>query len=148
MLSTSKENFDKFVEDLQKEILINEIRDFNEYIVELFHNPKNWGKPPKEEFSVSESYRGPCGDTMEFFLKIKDDVIEKANFYTDGCGATVAAGSQMTLLIEGKRIDFVEKIEPQDLDFALKGLPENHKHCAELSVRAIRKAIEKYKGDK
>lgn len=148
MYSTSKENFDKFVEELQKEIVNNEVRDFNEYIVELFHDPKNWGRPSNDEISVSEAYRGPCGDTMEFFLKIKDDIIEKANFYTDGCGATVAAGSQMTLLLEGKTIDFAETIKPQDLDLALKGLPDNHKHCAELSVRAIRKAITKYKMNK
>ena len=145
MCYTSKEDFDKFVDKLQKEIVNNEIKDYNEYIVELFHHPRNWGKPPLEDVSVSEKYQGPCGDTMEFFLKIKDDVIQKANFYTDGCGATVAAGSQMTLLVEGKTLDFVKTIQPRDLDNALKGLPGDHKHCAELSVNAIKKAIAKYK---
>ena len=145
MCFTSKEHFDKFVDELQKEIVNNEIKDFNEYIVELFHCPKNWGKPPVEDVSVSEKYKGSCGDTIEFFLKIENDVIQKANFYTDGCGATVAAGSQMTLLVEGKTIDFAKTIQPRDLDIALKGLPEDHKHCAELSVNAIKKAIEKYK---
>jgi len=142
---TSKDEFDKFVDQLQKEIIDNEIKDFNEYIVKLFHHPKNWGKPQVEEVSVAEKHKGSCGDTIEFFLKIENDIIQKANFYTDGCGATVAAGSQMTLLIEGKSLDFAETIEPKDLDEALKGLPEDHKHCAELSVRAIKKTIKKYK---
>ncbi|MFX1401482.1 MAG: iron-sulfur cluster assembly scaffold protein [Promethearchaeota archaeon] len=140
-----KDDFDKFVENLQEEIIENELEDYNEYIVELFHNPKNWGKPPDEEITVSQTYEGPCGDTMHFFLKIKDNIIEKASFITDGCGASVAAGSQTMLLVEGKTLDYAEDLKPEDIDEALKGLPEDHKHCAELAVRTLKNAIGKYK---
>ena len=141
----SEEDFDEFVKKLQKEILDQEIEDYNEYVVNLFHNPKNWGKPPDEEITVSHAYEGPCGDTMQIFLNIKNNIIEKANFITDGCGATVAAGSQITLMIEGKSIDFAESLVPEDIDKALKGLPDDHKHCAELSVRTLQRSIENYK---
>ena len=144
----SEEDFDEFVKKLQKEITDKELEDYNEYVVNLFHNPKNWGKPPEEEISVWHAYEGPCGDTMQFFLKIKDNIIEKANFITDGCGATVAAGSQTTLMIEGKPLNFAESLVPEDIDKALKGLPEDHKHCAELSVRTLQRSIEKYKYNK
>lgn len=144
----SEEDFDEFVKKLQKEINDKELEDYNEYVVNLFHNPKNWGKPPEEEISVWHAYEGPCGDTMQFFLKIKDNIIEKANFITDGCGATVAAGSQTTLMIEGKPLNFAESLVPEDIDKALKGLPEDHKHCAELSVRTLQRSIEKYKYNK
>ena len=143
----SKDNFDEFVERLQKKINEKEMEEYNEYIVELFRKPKNWGKPPEEDISVSQSFKGPCGDTMQFFLKINDGIIEKANFITDGCGASVAAGSQTTLLIEGKSLDFGEKLKPEDVDKALKGLPEDHKHCAELTVRTLKRAIKKYKNN-
>ena len=141
----SKDPFDKYVENLQKQIMEEELRHHNEYIVELFHNPKNWGKQPEEDISVWHAYEGPCGDTMQFFLKINDNKIEKANFVTDGCGATVAAGSQMTQLIEGRTLEYAEKITPKDLNRALKGLPADHKHCAELAVRTLTHAINKYK---
>ena len=144
----SEEDFDEFVKKLQKEINDKELEDYNEYVVNLFHNPKNWGKPPEEEISVWHAYEGPCGDTMQFFLKIKDNIIEKANFITDGCGATVAAGSQTTLMIEGKPLNFAESLVPEDIDKALKGLPEDHKHCAELSVRTLQRSIEKYRYNK
>lgn len=130
----SEKEFDKFVDNLQKEIIDKEIEDFNEYIVDLFHKPKNWGKPKDPEITVQYTYEGPYGDTMQFFLKIKDNFIQKVNFITDGCGALVAAGSQTTLLIEGKSLDFAEKIKPIDVDNALKGLPEDHKHCAVLAL--------------
>ncbi|GAH82451.1 unnamed protein product, partial [marine sediment metagenome] len=107
--------------------------------------PKNWGKPLQEEISVWHAYEGPCGDTMQFFLKIKDGMIEKANFITDGCGPSVAAGCQTTLLIKGKSIDVAENLTAEDIDNALRGLPEDHKHCAELAVRTLQRAIMKYK---
>ncbi len=140
-----KNQFNKFVDNLQKEVIEKEIEDYNEYIVQLFHNPKNWGRLPENEISISQSYTGPCRDTMWFFLNINDGVIEKANFITDGCGASVATASQTTLLIEGKSLEFAEKLKSKDIDEALKGLPEDHKHCAELAVRTLKRAIKKYK---
>ena len=141
----TKDDFDKFVDELQKEIMAEEIREYNEYIVKLFHDPKNWGKPKGEEISVTQTYKGPCGDTMQFFLRINNDIIERANFITDGCGASVATGSQTTMLIEGKNIDYAENLKPEEIDSALHGLPEDHKHCAELAARTLRRAIKKYK---
>ncbi len=82
---------------------------------------------------------------MQFFLKINNNIIEKANFVTDGCGASVATASQTTILIEGKSLDFAEQLKPEDVDQALKGLPEDHKHCTELAVRTLKRAIKKYK---
>jgi nitrogen fixation NifU-like protein len=142
------DDIDKWVEDLQKEIIEEAIMRYNEYIVELIQNPKNWGKPKNDEISVWHAYEGPCGDTMQFFLKIKNDIIEKANFITDGCGATVAAGSQTTMMIEGKPLEFVENLKPIDIDKALGGLPDDHKHCAELAIRTLTRAIDKYKYQK
>ncbi len=138
-----EEEFDKFVEKLQKEIVDKEINDFNEHIVNLFHNPKNWGKPAS--FTISHSSKGEKKDTMEFYLTIQDDIIKSANFFTDGCGATVATGSQTTILIEGKSLEYAENLKTQDIDLALNGLPDDHKHSLELAVNALRNLIAKYK---
>ena len=143
----SNNDFDEFVKNLQKEINEKELEIFNEHIIELFHDPKNWGKPADEEITISNSYKGPCGDTMRFFLKIENGIIIKANFITDGCGASVATGSQTTLLIEGKPLEYAENLKPEEIDGALGGLPEDHKHCAELVVRTLKNLIEKYKNN-
>jgi len=141
----SKDYFDEFVNKLQKEIIDKELKEFNERIIELFHNPKNWGKPPDEEITESHIYEGACGDTMQFFLKIKNNKIEKANYITDGCGPTVACGSQITMLIEGRSLEFAENLKSKDIEMALNGLPEDHKHRAELTITTLRRLIEKYK---
>lgn len=141
----SPDNLDKWVEEIQKEIIEEEIKRYNKYIVELLLNPKNWGKPKDNEISILHVYEGSCGDTMQFFLKINEGIIEKANFITDGCGATVAAGSQTTMMVEDHTLGFAEKLRPIDVENALGGLPDDHKHCAELAIRTLHRAIEKYK---
>jgi len=141
----SPDNLDKWVEEIQKQIIEEEIKRYNKYIVDLLQNPKNWGKPKDEDISVWHAYEGSCGDTMQFFLKIKEGIIEKINFITDGCGATVAAASQTTMMVEGRTLEFAEKLKPIDVEDALGGLPDDHKHCAELAVITLTHAIEKYK---
>jgi nitrogen fixation NifU-like protein len=139
------DDIDKWVEEIQKEIDEEEAKRYNKRVVEFYKNPKNWGKPKDEEITVRHAYEGSCGDTMQFFLKIKNNIIKKANFITDGCGATVAAGSQTMILIEGKPLKYAESLVPKDLDEKLGGLPDDHKHCAELAIRTLQRAIEKYK---
>jgi len=49
------DNFDNFVKQLQEEIKQKELEEYNEYIVDLFHKPKNWGKPPDNKVFITES---------------------------------------------------------------------------------------------
>ncbi|MFX0132999.1 MAG: iron-sulfur cluster assembly scaffold protein [Candidatus Hodarchaeota archaeon] len=140
------DKFKEFVENLQKEIIQKEIGEHNERIVYLSHNPQNWGKLPKKEITVLEEKRGgPKEYFLGLYLKIKNNKILKANFITDGCGVMVATGSQLTLLIEGKSIEFAEKLKPEDIDKALNGLPENEKYLADFVIETLKEIIEKYK---
>jgi nitrogen fixation NifU-like protein len=138
------DDIDKWVEQIQKEIDEETIERYNEYIYELIKKPKNWGKPDDSEISVWHAYEGPCGDTMQFFLNIQDGKIIKARFITDGCGATIAAGCQTTIMIEGKTLEYARTLKPNNIDGALGGLPDDHKHCAELAIRTLTRALEKY----
>ena len=52
--------------------------------------------------------------------------------------------SQTTLLIKGHSLDYAKALKPEDIDEALKCLPEDHKHCTELAVRTLQRAINKY----
>ena len=141
--------FDEFAENLQKEIIQKEIGDHNEKIVSLCYNPQNWGKPPQEEITVLEEQRGgPKEYFLGLYLKIVNDLIIKANYITDGCGVMIATGSQLTILIEGKSIEFTEKLKPEDINNALMGIPRDEIHCIDLAINALKSAIKKYKREK
>jgi NifU-like protein involved in Fe-S cluster formation len=137
------------VKKLQKEIIQKEINDHNEKIVSLFYNPQNWGKPPKEEITVFEEKRGGLkGYSLGIYLKIENGIIIQANFITDGCGVMVATGSQLTLLIKDKSIEFAENLKPEDISNALIGIPPKEEHCLDLAINTLRNAIKKYKHEK
>ena len=142
-------NFNEFVEKLQKKIIEREIEDHNERIVRLCYNPQNWGKPSSEEITVLEERRGgPKKYFLGLYLKIEQNVIKKANFLTDGCGVMIATGSQTTISIEGKPVGFAENLSVEDIDRALMGIPKGEKHCLDLAIKTLKSVIEKYKTKK
>jgi len=57
----------------------------------------------------------------------------------------IATGSQTTILLEGKTLEFAQNLKAEDIDKALMGLPENEKHCLDLAIETLKSAIEKNK---
>ena len=94
--------------------------------------------------SARFAYTGPCGDTMEIFLKIESNIIKDAKFQATGCAGSFASGSALTKMIKGKTLNEAEKIDREDVLSHLGGIPEAKIHCAYLAVITLRKAIEKY----
>ena len=81
---------------------------------------------------------------MEIWLKVGGDTISEAAFLTDGCAATIAAGSMVTQLTKGKSIPQALKINQSDILCALGGLPEGNKHCALLAADTLKEAVKDY----
>ncbi len=86
----------------------------------------------------------PCGDVMEIRLKVKDKVITDISFWTDGCGANIAAGSMATVLVEGKSIPEALRLSQQDILSALGGLPRENEHCALQAANTVKAAARDY----
>ena len=69
-------DFKVYVDKLQEKIREEDIRDHTEKIVNLFYNPINWGKPPKEDITVfAERRGGPKEYFLGLYLKIEKDKI-------------------------------------------------------------------------
>ena len=117
---------------------------YSETVVDYAMNPRNAGIMPGAN-AVSR-ITGPCGDTMEIWLNIDNDVIIDATFMTDGCGTTIAAGSMVTEMAKGKSLLDSLKISQQEVLNALGGLPEESKHCALLVANTLKDAIRNYLG--
>lgn len=143
MIDKKKSDFDKFIEELQSQIIEEEKAIYSEKVIEEYNNPKNVGRmSDPDAFGI---IYGSCGDTMEFYLKISNNKINDIMFMTDGCGATIACGSMLTTMAKGKSIDEAIGITKGDLITVLNGLPEENLHCAALAVGTLRKAIRDYR---
>jgi len=138
----TSEDLDSFVEKLQRVYMEEALKIYGAKVVELWRSPRNRAaiRNPEGHARIT----GPCGDTMEVYLKMRDGRIERATFLTDGCGPTLASGSAVTDLARGKTPAEALKIDRKTVLEALGGLPEESRHCAQLAVMTLAKAIEDY----
>jgi len=84
---------------------------------------------------------GKCGDTVEMFLIVRKNRIHSVSFITDGCINTHACANTVVFLAEGKTVAEAWEITPEKVIDFLETLPEEHTHCAELSVGAFYLAL-------
>ena len=84
---------------------------------------------------------GDCGDTVEFFLKVREDTIQHLSFLVNGCINTTACCNTVAQLVEGKSVEEAWGITPEEVVAYLETLPADHFHCAELAVGALYLAL-------
>lgn len=137
----SQENdLEKFAKELQEQILEQIKKRYSEHVIEHWQNPRNFAKIDHPDGYAQ--VKGSCGDTMEMYLKMKDDVIRECTFQTDGCGTTIACGSVTTELT--KNMTFTQALGCVSTNEILKrlgGLPEEDIHCAQLAAETLRRAL-------
>jgi len=135
MMATAWDKYQELVQEEMRKL-------YSKTVIDHAMNPRNVGNT--EAADGYASVTGPCGDTMDIWLKVKDDTIVKATFMTDGCGTTIAAGSMITELAKGKSISQALRTSQEDVLSALDGLPEESEHCALLAANTLRAAAKDY----
>ena len=119
---------------------------YSEKVMDHFQNPRNVGDLENPD-AVGEVGNPSCGDIIQLFLKIDDEVITDIKFKTFGCGAAVATSSLTTELVKGKTIEEALRISKKDIAEKLGGLPPNKMHCSNLATDALKDAIDNYRGE-
>ena len=129
-------------DELQNQIMVEMRQTYTETVIDHAMNPRNVGSIPGADGFATVT--GPCGDTMEIRLKVKDNKVADAAFWTDGCGTSIACGSMATEMIKGRNVAEALAIDQSKILEALGGLPEDSLHCALLASNALQAAIRDY----
>lgn len=114
----------------------------SEKVVDYGNHPRNYGSLEKPDGYAK--IKGPCGDTMEMFLKIRNDKIDDIRYTTDGCMTSHAAGTAATVMAKGKPVRECMKINQSSILEHLDGMPEDSQHCALLAANTFHKALRDY----
>jgi len=136
------QEFDESLKGLEQSVIGDMKRVYSEKTIDHFLNPRNLGEIPAPDGFGRVT--GPCGDTMEICLKVRDGRITNASFWTDGCGPSIASGSMVTEMAKRMSISEAQKISQRDVLAALGGLPEGSEHCALLAADTLKEAIRNY----
>ncbi len=133
----------KFAQALQEQIMAQARTVYGEAVIDRWINPRDMGK--LENPDGYGKVTGTCGDTIEIFLSIKDDVISRCTYLTDGCGATISCACMATELAQGKTVtEALGLVSAQKIIRELGGLPEGNVHCARLAAESLRHALADY----
>jgi nitrogen fixation NifU-like protein len=142
-MAKDDKNGEKFARELQEQIMEQIRKRYNPTVIDHWQNPRNFRK-----MDAPDGYaqvKGTCGDTMEMFIKLKDEKIMECTFQTDGCGTTIACGSVATEIASEKT--FTEALAAVSANVILKklgGLPKEDVHCAQLTAETLRRALADY----
>jgi nitrogen fixation NifU-like protein len=102
-------------------------------------HPRNTESIPEPDgYAAADS---GCGEVMKIWLRIRDNVVRGAGFWTNGCAATIACGSMATEMALGKNVTQALAITARDIAEALEDLPPGNLHCAELAANTLRAAL-------
>lgn len=114
---------------------------YREEILDHYHHPRNFGKPP--HFTHTADKNNPlCGDYMEVYATIKNGVVERIHFDGTGCAISIASASMLSEQLVGKKTEEVMKINAQDILEITKMNPTPTRlKCVLLSLEVLHKAI-------
>jgi nitrogen fixation NifU-like protein len=142
-MSKNDEDSEKFARELQEQIMRQIRKQYSETVIDHWQNPRNFVRIDNPEGYAK--VQGSCGDTMEIFIKMKDDKITECGFQTDGCGTSIACGSLATELAKNKSFtQALALVSAGEILKALGGLPEADVHCAQLAAETLRRALADY----
>ena len=137
------EDLERTVREIQESILEEARKVYPERVIELFLSPRNLGPLPDPDGYAR--FTGPCGDTMEITLKVKDGMVISAGYWASGCGPSSACGAMATQLATGKSVDDIpEIVDHEAIEKAVGGLPEDKVHCAQLAADTLVEALHQY----
>jgi len=131
-MTSSWEKFEELIKAEMKKV-------YSETAIDHAMNPRNIGN--LKDADGFAKVTGPCGDTMEVWLRVNNGTVSDASFMTDGCGTSIATGSMVTEMAKGRTIFHAQRISQQDVLNALNGLPEESEHCALLAANTLKEAV-------
>ena len=104
---------------------------------EIMENPDGYGKRT-----------GTYGDTVEMFIRVRNERIQSVTFISHGCINTYACANTVAFLAEGKTINKAWEITPEKVASYLKTLPKEDLLCAELAAGSLYLALVNYREHK
>ena len=116
---------------------------YSDKVLDHFSNPRNVGEMADAN-GIGEVGNAKCGDIMQMFIKVENDIIVDVKFKTYGCASAIATSSIATDMIKGQPISEALKLTNKAVVEALDGLPAVKIHCSVLAEQAIKAALADY----
>ena len=82
---------------------------YQEILLQHNSKPRNFRKLDDAN-RTADGYNPLCGDKVQLFLKVDDDVITDVGFQGSGCAISRASASMLTQSIKGQTVDKAQEV--------------------------------------
>jgi nitrogen fixation protein NifU and related proteins len=113
-------------------------------VLDHFEHPRNVGDLPDADAEARLEHP-VCGDIMKLAIKVAEGRIVVVRYRTRGCVASIAAGSCLTEMIQGKSLQEAAALQREQLVEALGGLSNASVHASHLALDALNRVLDKLK---
>ena len=134
--------FDALVDKIQNEVFDEAKNALGAKGFDRWRNPKYRGA--MEAADSHACMKGSCGDTMEMYVRVKNDRLDQVSYVTDGCSSSSIAGSFTAELAMGKTFEEVLDMTGADVLQVIGTFPEAEEHCAHLAVTTLKEAVNSF----
>lgn len=120
---------------------------YSEKVLDHFEHPRNIGDLADPD-AVAMLEHPVCGDVMKLAIKVNDGRISQVRYRTRGCVASIAAGSCLTEMIQGKSLEEAAALSREQLVEALGGLTNASVHASHLAIDVMQQVLTKLRGNR
>lgn len=114
---------------------------YRQYILDHYREPHHHGHLEHPDRSAADT-NPLCGDRVGIELRVDGDRVAEVGFDGRGCAISQAAASMLTDMVEGRTLDELRAITPDEMLNEL-GVPIGpaRQRCALLALRVLHAAI-------
>jgi nitrogen fixation protein NifU and related proteins len=116
---------------------------YSAQILDHFEHPRNAGTVPGAD-AAARVENPACGDLLELTVKLAGGRIEDIRFRAKGCVASMACGSALTELVQGRSIGDARRLKREELVRAVGGLPQASEHASHLAMDALAAVLQNF----
>jgi NifU-like protein involved in Fe-S cluster formation len=116
---------------------------YSRTVVDHFMQPRGLAPVARVDCQGEASSSDPdCPDHVLLALQVEDGRIVAACQQTSGCVATTAGASRLHELLQGLPVEQARGLTAARLKQELDGLPSRHKHCLDVPIVALMRALD------
>ncbi|MCI4406362.1 MAG: iron-sulfur cluster assembly scaffold protein [Sulfuricurvum sp.] len=112
--------------------------NLNQEIIEHLMHPRNYG-PLENPTGVGVGHSEQSGEFVIFYIDLKNNLLERVGYATNGCHDTVVLGSMFTEMIQGESIEYAIRAADKLREKVALG-PVKQQACAQMVLTAFEAA--------
>jgi nitrogen fixation protein NifU and related proteins len=120
---------------------------YSPQLLDHFQNPRNAGEVSRPD-ATAQVENPACGDILKLTVRVVDGRIAEVRFLAKGCVPSMACGSAITELLQGRSLEEAQQMRREEIIRGVGGLPKASIHASHLAMDTLSAVLKELKSSK